>query len=49
MQSSEHGEGVRGEEMKDHYRGIVNHLRDKAPDFANYDKIILLLKQNTVQ
>ena len=35
--------------MKDHYRGIVNHLRDKAPDFANFSEMVLLLKHANIE
>ena len=35
--------------MKDYYRGIVNHLRDKAPDFANFCEMVLLLKNANIE
>lgn len=35
--------------MKDHYRGIVNHLRTKAPDFSDFEKMILLLKHANIE
>ncbi len=35
--------------MKDHYRGIVNLLRTKAPDFASFDEMVLLLKHANIE
>ena len=35
--------------MKDHYREIVNHLRTKAPDFANFSEMVLLLKHANIE
>lgn len=35
--------------MKDHYRGIVNLLRTKAPDFASFEEMVLLLKNTNIE
>jgi len=35
--------------MKSYYRLLVEHLRDKAPDYANFSEMVLLLKHANIE